>query len=101
MVSKEKLASYFQNIDEDKRQFALDALDEYVYYVERFKELKNLPLIRVDRKNPERQQITPAARQLKDYSQAIDAKRKTLLMILYRGESTAADELEAKLKEFK
>lgn len=97
---KDLLRSYFELVDEDKKQFAFDAIDEYLFFEERIKELKNLPFIRVDKKNPERQQLTPAAKLIKEYSQVLDAKRKTLLMILYRVENSAADELMQKLKEF-
>jgi hypothetical protein len=37
---------------------------------------------------------------IKEYSQVLDAKRGTLLRILYRVESSAADELLSKLAEF-
>jgi hypothetical protein len=37
---------------------------------------------------------------VREYSQAVDAKRKTLLMILYRVENSAADDLLAKLAEY-
>ena len=97
---KQHLYSYFENIDDDKKQFALDTLDEYLFFLDRMRELRALPYIRVSKSNPERQELTPAAKLIKEYSQAIDAKRKTLLMILYRVENSAADELIAKLKEF-
>ena len=100
MDIKEQLKSYFNNVDEDKKQFALDTIDEYIFFLDRIAELKKLPFIRVDKKNPERQQLTPAAKLIREYSQAVDAKRKTLLMILYRVESSAADDLLAKLAEF-
>lgn len=97
---KQQLYSYFENIDDDKKQFALDTIDEYLFFLDRMTELKKLPYIRVSKSNPERQELTPAAKLIKEYSQAIDAKRKTLLMILYRVENSAADELLAKLEEF-
>ena len=97
---KQQLYSYFENIDDDKKQFALDTIDEYLLFIDRMRELRALPYIRVSKSNPERQELTPAAKLIKEYSQAIDAKRKTLLMILYRVENSAADELLAKLKEF-
>lgn len=96
----EQLKSYFELVDEDKRQFAFDTLDEYLFFAERIEELKKLPYIRVSKKNPEKQELTPAAKLIKEYSQAIDGKRRTLLMILYRVENSAADELLAKLAEF-
>ena len=97
---KQQLYSYFENIDDDKKQFALDTIDEYLFFLDRMRELRALPYIRVSKSNPERQELTPAAKLIKEYSQAIDAKRKTLLMILYRMESSAADELLEKLAEF-
>lgn len=100
MATKEQLQGFFNNVDEDKRQIAFDTIDEYIFFVNRIAELKKLPYIRVDKKNPERQQLTPAAKLIREYSQAVDAKRKTLLMILYRVENSAADDLLAKLAEF-
>ena len=97
---KQQLYSYFENIDDDKKQFALDTIDEYLFFLDRMRELRALPYIRVSKSNPERQELTPSAKLIKEYSQAIDAKRKTLLMILYRMENSAADELLAKLAEF-
>jgi hypothetical protein len=96
----EQLKAFFDNVDEDKRQFALDTVDEYLFFIDRIAELRKLPFIRVDKKNPERQMLTPAAKLIREYSQAVDAKRKTLLMILYRVENTAADELLNVLKQF-
>lgn len=101
MTEREKtLKAFFDNVDEDKKQFALDTVDEYLFFIDRIAELRKLPFIRVDKKNPERQMLTPAAKLIREYSQAVDAKRKTLLMILYRVENTAADELQNILKQF-
>ena len=44
--------------------------------------------------------IEEKAKLIKEYSQVMDAKRGTLLRILYRVENSAADELLAKLSEF-
>ena len=100
MATKERLRSYFSNVEEDKRQFAYDTIDEYLFFRDRIEELKDLPYIQVSKKNPEMQRLTPAAKLIKEYSQVLDAKRGTLLRILYRVESSAADDLLAKLSEF-
>ena len=100
MDNREMLRSYFANIDEDKRCLAYDTIDEYIFFCERIAELKKLPFIRVHPKDPARQELTPAAKLIREYSQAVDAKRKVLLMILYRVENSAADELLQKLAEF-
>ena len=100
MDRKEQLRGYFANVDEDKRSIAYDTIDEYLFFLDRIAELKKLPYIRVHPKDPTRQELTPAAKLIREYSQAVDAKRKTLLTILYRVESSAADDLLAKLAEF-
>lgn len=97
---REQLRGYFANVDEDKRSFAYDTIDEYLLFLDRIAELRKLPYIRVHPTCRERQELTPAAKLLREYSQAVDAKRKTLLMILYRVESTAADDLLQRLAEF-
>jgi len=95
-----KLKSFFDIVDEDKRQFAFDTVDEYLFFIERIAELRKLPFIRVSKKNPAKQELTPAAKLIREYSQAVDAKRKTLLMILYKVENTAADDLKKLLEQF-
>ena len=97
---KEQLRAFFANVDEDKRTLAHDAIDEYLFFLDRIAELRKLPFIRVHPKDPARQQLTPAAKLIREYSQAVDAKRKQLLTILYRVESSAADDLLQKLAEF-
>lgn len=100
MSTAEQLRAFFEIVDEDKRQIAYDTIDEYVFFLERINELKKLPYIQVSKKNPEIQRLTPAAKLIKEYSQVLDAKRGTLLRILYRVENSAADELLNKLAEF-
>lgn len=99
-MDRETLIGYFEAVDEDKRAFALDTIDEYLFFKNKIDELKRLPLIRISKTNPAKQQLTPAAKLIKEYSQVMDAKRGTLLRILYRVESSAADELLSKLSEF-
>jgi len=100
MTRKEQLRAYFANVDEDKRTLAYDAIDEYLFFLDRIAELRALPFIRVHKTDPARQELTPAAKLVREYSQAVDAKRKTLLTILYRVENSAADELLQRLAEF-
>lgn len=99
-MTSEEMKSYFKNVEEDKRNLAYDCIDEYFFFKERIEELKKYPYIRINPNNPAQQALTPAAKLIKEYSQAIDAKRKTLLMILYRCETSAADELFEKLSAF-
>ena len=96
----EKLKSLFACVEEEKRELAFDTIEEYVYFVGKVAELRKLPLLRVHPKNAARQIATPAAKLMKEYSQIIDSKRKTLLMILYRVEASEQNELLEALKSF-
>ena len=100
MSRREEPRGFFANVDEDKRSIAYDTIEEYLFFLDRIAELKELPFIRVHPTNPQRQELTPAAKLIREYSQAVDAKRKTLLTILYRVESSAADDLLQRLAEF-
>ena len=99
-MSITELKEIFVVLDDDIKPFAYDTLDEYVYFKNQIDELRKLPLIRVSEKNPQKQEVTPAGKLIKDYSNVLDAKRATLLRMLYKVESTAADALLEKLAEF-
>lgn len=100
MITKEELQGYFENVDEDKRQFAYDTIDEYIFFREKIEELKQFPDVEISKKNPQKIRLTPAAKLRKEYSQILDAKRGTLLRILYRVENTAEDALVKLLEEY-
>ena len=99
-AERSTLIKCFDAVDENKRALALDTIDEYLYFKAEVIKLRALPLIRIDKSNPERQQTTPAGKLIKDYSQIIDAKRATLLRILWREDTSDTDELLAVLKQF-
>lgn len=100
MATQDELRAIFDVVDDDTRVFALDTLEEYIFFKNEYNRLHKLPLIRIDKNNPERQQITPAGKLIKDMSNVLDAKRSTLLRILNKVESSAANELMSKLAEF-
>lgn len=99
-TKKEKLRNLFANVGEAERNFACDAIDEYLFFESKLKELQTMQLIQIGKRDPAQQRVTPAGKLIKDYSQVVDAKRSTLLRILYRTESSAADEFMARLSEF-
>ena len=100
MTRLEQLQEIFSSIDDDKKQVIEPLLSDVVYMEERLEALKRLPHIRVDAKNPQRQEATPAFRQWKDMQQQYLNALKVLMTALYRVESDAADELMKKLSEF-
>ena len=67
MDRKAQLRGYFDNVDEDKRSFAYDTIDEYLFFLDRIAELRELPFIRVCKDNAARQELTPAAKLVREY----------------------------------
>lgn len=99
--SREKeLREIFADIEDGTRPVIDTTISDLLFIEAQMLELKGLPFIRVDKKNPAKQQTTPAARLYKELSQAKDSKTKILLTVLNRADSAAADELLKKLSEF-
>lgn len=56
-------------------------IDEIVFVEKQLQELKKLPFIKIDQKNPARQKTTPAAKQYKELLQQYNNSLKLLLKI--------------------
>lgn len=95
-----ELKAIFEKVDADKAAVVAPLLPQVVFIEERLEALRAVPHIRIHPKNPARQEITAAGKQYKELMQSYNNTIKVLLMVLYRTESNAADELLAKLKEF-
>lgn len=95
-----ELKAIFEKVDADKAAVVAPLLPQVVFIEERLEALRAVPHIRIHPKNPARQEITAAGKQYKEYLQQYNNTIKVLLMVLYRTENSAADELLAKLKEF-
>lgn len=95
-----QLREIFNSIDDDKKQVIEPLLCDVVYMEGRLISLKEMPHIRIDPKNPMRQETTPAFKQWKDMQQQYLNAIKVLMSALYKVESDAADELMRKLSEF-
>lgn len=96
----EQLQEVFNCIDDDKKRVIEPLLHDVVYMEEQLTVLKELPHIRYNKNNPQRQEATPAFKQWKDMQQQYLNAIKVLMTALYRVESDAADELMKKLSEF-
>lgn len=94
------LQAIFEKVEPDKAAVVSPLLPQLVFIEERLEALRAVPHIRIHPKNPARQEITAAGKQYKELMQSYNNTIKVLLMVLYRTESNAADELLAKLKEF-
>lgn len=94
------LQAIFEKVDPDKAAVVSPLLPQVVFMEGRLEELRAVPHIRIHPKYPARQEITAAGKQYKELMQSYNNTVKVLLMVLYRTESGAADELLQKLKEF-
>lgn len=94
------LQAIFEKVDPDKAAVVMPLLPQVVFMEGRLEELRAVPHIRIHPKYPARQEITAAGKQYKELMQSYNNTVKVLLMVLYRTESGAADELLQKLKEF-
>ena len=100
MTRLEKLQKIFENVDEDKREVIEPLLYDVIFIEKRLAELRKLPMIRVHKNNPERQETTPAGKQYKEYMQSYLNALKVLQTTLYRAGETGESPLMKALKEF-
>lgn len=97
---REELNQIFKDIDKTEKQLIDKLLDEIVFLEEQMINLKKVPFIKINPKNQSQQKITPAAKLYKECSQSYMNAIRILLNSLRKVESSAADELLQRLKEF-
>lgn len=97
---KKEIYSLFDHADEEERKLIGPLLDQVVFLEERMDELRQLPFLKINPKNPAQQKSTPASKLYKECMQSYMNAIRILLNILRKVESSAADELLERLKEF-
>ena len=95
-----QLVEITDKLGDDKKAVVAPLLVEIVFMEGKLESLRELPHLRTHPKNPERQQITPAGKQYKETMQAYINAVKVIMSALYKTDTSAADELLEKLKEF-
>lgn len=100
MSRREELDEVFRGVSDEMKQLVDPLLDEVVFLEQRMSELKKLPAVVYNPKNPALQKSTPAAKQYKECSQSYMNAIRILAGILKRSEPTAADDLMKRLEEF-
>lgn len=100
MERKEILKDIFSGIDENEQKLIEPLIDEVVFLENQMIDLKKLPFIRIHPKDPSKQEITKAAKLYKECSQSYMNAIRILCSLLHKVDSSAADELLKKLKEF-
>lgn len=97
---KTEIYSLFDHVDEEERKLISPLLDQVIFLEERMDELRKLPFIKINPKNPSQQKSTPASKLYKECMQSYMNAIRILLNTLRKVESSAADELLERLKEF-
>ena len=86
---KQFYLNIFDSADESERKLVDRMIDEVVYLEEEMAELKQLPFVAVNPKNPAMQRVTPAAKVYKDCLSQYNNSIRILLNVLRKVETSA------------
>lgn len=81
-------------VPEDSMELVTSVIDDVIFLEERLTELKQLPFIEVNPKNPMKQRSTPAAKQYKEFLQQYINCVKMIEGVIYRDKRLEGDEVE-------
>lgn len=81
-------------IPDDSIDLVSDVIDEILFLEDKLEELKKLPFIQVNPKNPMQQRNTPASKMYKEFLQQYINCVKVLEGIIYRDKRLEGDEVE-------
>ena len=94
---RQQLLDIFAKV-EDSRDIILPLIDDVVFLEQRLYQLRQLPFIRINKKDPSLQQATPAAKQYKELLQQYNNCIKILSGILRKDSPEEESPLRAYLK---
>lgn len=97
MSRKSELIKVFENVDESK-DVILPLIDDVVFLEDRLDELRKLPFIRVNPKDPSQQKSTPASKLYRELLQQYNQCLKTLTGILKKDGAEEESPLRAYLR---
>lgn len=95
-----QLNELFRDVDENEKKLVYQLICEVAYYEVQMEELKKLPFINVNPKNPAQQKTTAAAKLYKEFATSYMNGIRILLNTLRKVETTAQEELLRRLEEF-
>lgn len=98
MSRKEELLNLIQKSGADNDIKATQLIDEIVFIEEQLIELKKLPFININPKNPMQQKATPAAKQYKELLQQYNNSLRLLLRL--SGDLGGEPEEESPLRQW-
>lgn len=96
----DQLNELFRDVDENEKKLVYQLICEVAYYEVQMEELKKLPFINVNPKNPAQQKTTAAAKLYKEFATSYMNGIRILLNTLRKVETTAQEELLRRLEEF-
>lgn len=96
----DQLKELFRDVDENEKKLVHQLICEVAYYEEQMEQLKKLPFINVNPKNPAQQKTTAAAKLYKEFATSYMNGIRILLNTLRKVETTAQEELLRRLEEF-
>ncbi len=91
MARREELVKI---VPAESLELVSNVLDDIVFLEARLEELKQLPFIEVNPKNPMKQRATPAAKQYKEFLQQYINCVKMVEGVIYRDKRLEGDEVE-------
>lgn len=81
-------------ISDDSLELVSDVIDEVIFLEDKLEELKKLPFIEINPKNPTKQRNTPAAKMYKEFLQQYINCIKLIEGVIYREKRLEGDEVE-------
>lgn len=81
-------------IPDDSKGLVSNVIDDVIFLEQRLEELKKLPFINVNPKNPMQQKSTPAAKQYKEFLQQYINCIKMIEYVIYKDKRLDNEEVE-------
>lgn len=100
MKRKEELDNIFKDIDVNVKILVNPLLKEVIFLEDKMAELRKLPFLRINPKDPTQQKTTSAAKQYKECSQSYMNAIRILCSLLNKQDNSAENELLERLKGF-
>lgn len=97
----EELAKLCESLDESTQKIVGRVIHEIAFLEDQLENLRQLPFIEVNPKNPSQQRATPAAKQYKEFLQQYNNSVKIILSALGKIETTETSPLREYLQRMR
>ncbi|MCQ2978222.1 MAG: hypothetical protein MJ245_00290 [Clostridia bacterium] len=100
MSRAEELKEIFKDVDESQRKLIQPLIDEVIFLEVQMQNLKKLPFISTNPKNPNQQRKTEAAKLYKECSQSYMNAIRILCSLLHKGDGGEEDPVAKFMESF-